>query len=560
LGAKLRLLVRAALIGLLWSVTFDRGAQAATPQIWFAPIDWFSRQQPATPNGFTKYDDYMSLFAAAPPAVMSRVGVFKIYGQLLVWASDDDLRQIIEGLRREHIALALEIGLLTTTDRCGRNVEGYGGQNAVRLVQRIAALGGELSYVAMDEPAWFGHFFAGANACRDSIAELARDAAANAAAIVKIFPRIQIGDIEPVGPSPQDSWNRDYAEWVDAYRQAAGVPLAFFDIDVNWDKDWLAPAEEAAKTMGDKGVPFGIIYNGNPEAPDDKTWISEAEAHYTAFESAGRAAPDAVIFQSWVAHPSHLLPDTDPGAFTYLVQRYFRPRTQIDLRQVGSAIAGRLMDETGKPSPLARLDITGQADTGRGLTTEALLRGIVPTGARTAVLGLRVNTECNCSGPADLSIGTLHYRESGGGSQSLFFAPGEGAWREVPATAEPASANAPNSTFTATPDQHLMTGTPKFPVTDGAEFRVDGPWRVSPASAGSGYLALMFLDGNGKEIQRSKLPLQPGWVSLGTATTASDGSFAIPPPRLAVDRVRLSYSGSDSLRGTAETLPYLAPH
>jgi hypothetical protein len=532
----------------------------ASSQVWFAPMDWFSREPPPGPHGYTKYDDYMALFAENPPTVMSRVQVFKFFAQTLSQASDDDLRHLFEGLKREHIALALEIGLLTTTDRCGGNVEGYDGQSAAHLVRRIAALGGELAYVAMDEPAWYGHVFTGANACHAAIGDLARDAAANAATLKQIFPKVQVGDIEPVGPSPQDSWNRDYAEWADAYRQAAGMPLAFFHSDVDWDKDWLAPVEEVAKTMHDRDVPFGIIYNGTPEAPDDKIWVGEAEAHYTAFESDGRSAPDDAVFQSWMPHPSHLLPDTDPGAFTYLIRRYFRPPTQIDARSAGGMIAGHLVDGGGKPIPHAVVDINGQANAGRGLAAEAFLRGIVPPGAKTAVLGLRINTECDCSGSADLSIGTLHYGEEGAGGESLFFAPGEGEWREAPSAARSPAADAPKVTFTMSPGQHLMTGTPRFPVTDGAEFTVDVPWRVSPASAGSGYLALMFLDAAGKEFRRSKLPLEPGWGTLAQATTTADGSFAMRVPNLALDRVKLSYSGSDALRGTVEILPYSGPH
>jgi hypothetical protein len=86
------------------------------------------------------------------------------------------------------------------------------------------------------------------------------------------------------------------------------------------------------------------------------------------------------------------------------------------------------------------------------------------------------------------------------------------------------------------------------------------PWRVSPSSAGSGYLALMFLDGAGKEVRRDKLPLEPGWVPLGAATTAVDGGFALRPRAPAVDRVKLSYAGNDKLRGATEIAPYSGGH
>lgn len=549
----------AAIVLLAASVLLPGPCRAASPQLWFAPVDWFARDPPRGPNGFIKYSDYMALFAANPPPVMSRVNVFKIFAQTLAWTSDDDLRRIIDGLRREHIALALETGVLTDSEQCGRGVEGYGGKTVPRLVQRIAALGGELAYLAMDEPAWFGHVFGGAHACRAAMTDIARDAAINIAAVRKIFPHLQVGDIEPVGPSPQDSLISGYADWADAYRQATGAPLAFFHADVQWEKAWLGPVEDAAKTMHERGIAFGIIYNGTPRAPDDKTWIGEAEAHYSEWEADGRAAPDQIVFQSWVRHPSHLLPDTDPGAFTYLIRRYFRPRTHFEARQTGNTIAGRLVEGTDKAAGQAQFEISGKADSGRGIATVAMLRGVVPAGAKTGVLGLRINTECNCSGPADVAIGTLHYREIGAGSQSPFFATGEHGWRKVPGTGQPPAAEAPKTRYEAASGQALTPGTQRFPVTAGAQFVVEVPWRVSPSSAGSGYLALMFLDAAGKELGRSRLPFESDWVPLGQATTAADGKFTVQVPRLPIDRVRLVYAGSDALRPTTETLPYAPP-
>src|SRR5262249_35032149 len=151
-------------------------------------------------------------------------------------------------------------------------------------------------------------------------------------------------------------------------------------------------------------------------------------------EAESRSSPDNVIFQSWVSHPSHLLPDTDPGSFTYLIGRYFRPRTRLEVQPIQNAVGGRLVDNAGEPVAQARVDISGLPYSGRGFATEVSLHGIVPPGAKTGVLGLRINTECDCWGSADVSIGTLHYWESGAGSGSVFFAPGAGVWREAPAT------------------------------------------------------------------------------------------------------------------------------
>jgi hypothetical protein len=539
-------------IGLLLPPSTE-GAFAGSPQVWFAPMDWLARQPPGGPNGFTKHDDYMTLFGST---VMSRVAVFKLYPQLVTWASDDDLRHIFASLKHQNIALAIEAGVLTDTDRCGRGVEGYGGSDAARLAERIAKLGGDLAYVAMDEPAWFGHYFGGPNACRAPLADIALDAADNIAAVRAIFPKVKIGDIEPVGSSPEDGLVHEYGEWIDAYQQAVGEPLAFFHADVQWAKPWVAPVAKLAADLKSKAIPFGIIYNGNGDDTSDQAWVAHAEAHYLAYEADGRSAPDQAVFQSWVAHPSHLLPDTDPGAFGYLLRRYFRSPTQIAAQLTQGTISGRLVDETGKPVSGAELVGTGMNDAGPGIPSQNLLRGVVPAGVRSAVLGLRIDIECECSGNADIGVGPLRYREAGSGLVEHSFTPGRDGWREGSAAAVSASPDAMSFQKKTTPDHPISLNSPPFAVTAGADFALNVPWRVSPSSSGSGYLALIFLDGMGKEIHRSELPLEPGWLSLGRARTDGRGYFSLRlgPPASDVDLVKLTYDGDNRLRPATAVL------
>lgn len=69
--------------------------------------------------------------------------------------------------------------MLTASERCGHGVEGYGGDGAAKLATRIEQLGGDLAYIAMDEPAFYGHHFFGDNACNTGLADIARDVATN---------------------------------------------------------------------------------------------------------------------------------------------------------------------------------------------------------------------------------------------------------------------------------------------------------------------------------------------------------------------------------------------
>ena len=523
-------------------------SHAAPPQIWFAPADWLPRP-PEAPNGLIKYDDYMGLFVPSAPSVMSRVQVLKIFAQTLTWASDDDLRRIFAALKRRNIALALEIGMVTDTDRCGRGVEGYGGQGVAQLVERIAKLGGELAYLAMDEPAWYGHNYTGANACRAPLADIAGGLAGQVAAVRAIFPKVQIGDGEPIGSSPDDGLIREYAEWIDTYRQTIGEPLAFFHADVQWEKPWIAPVAELAESLKAKAIPFGIIYNGDATDLSDETWIAHAEAHYVAYEADGRSAPDQVLFESWVAHPSHLSPEFDPGAFTYLLRRYFRPRSRIAAELRGEGGSGRLTDDTGKPLAEVAVNVAGVDEAGRGIPSRVSLPGVVPAKAAEAVIGLRINTECDCSGNADLSAGTIVYRETKRGAVRYALIPGRNGWQGLGS----ASGDDPFPFHVrVAADQPILMNSPVFAVTSGADFVLDVLWRVSFASQGSGYITVIFLNQAGKEIVRTNLPLQPGWAPLGTAKTDNAGKFILALPREAANfgDLRLRFDGSDRLRPT----------
>src|SRR6266478_4617228 len=134
-----------------------------------------------------------------------------------------------------------------------------------------------------------------------------------------VFPNVMIGDIEVV-PDKTDTtnWLPQYTAWLDAWRNAAGGPLAFFHFDVNWSVDWRSSVESLRQAVVERGIPFGMIYNGWPSDSSDSEWVNDAEGHFGAYETQGGARPNHVIFQSWDNYPKHLLPETDPTTFTHL--------------------------------------------------------------------------------------------------------------------------------------------------------------------------------------------------------------------------------------------------
>jgi hypothetical protein len=290
---------------------------AREPGVWFAPLDTYLRPW----VGYGGSRDYMVLFGSnEAESILAPVTVFKMYAPFINWASDADLRNAFSELKRHNISLALETGVLTASKECGGGLEGYGGDTDEYLARRILRLDGELSYIAMDEPVWYGHYFSGPKACHATFHEIARNAAQNLAAVKRVFPNVKAGDGEPIGGEADEAVIREYGLWSDAYRTVVGEPLAFFHADVQWKARWREPLEILSAVLQERGIPLGIIYNGDDDDKSDTAWVSHAIDHYRTVAADDRITPKQAVFQSWVAHPTHIFPDSDPGTFAYLLK------------------------------------------------------------------------------------------------------------------------------------------------------------------------------------------------------------------------------------------------
>jgi hypothetical protein len=492
--------------------------RARGAEVWLAPIDPMVRSvvQPGVAS------DYFDVFSPdAPwPRSASAVSVFKIATPLALYGPEQQVRRIIEDLQRRHISLALEISALTRKGDCGQKVEGYGPPGeVVRAVERIRQLGGDLKYIAMDEPLWNGHAFNGANSCHTPISAIALDVAANVRAIKRVLPSVQIGDIEQVGRADPPDWVDQIMQWTKAYQDAAGEPLPFLHFDVVWAGPWRQQLTMLAPRIHAAGIKMGVIYNGDPEDQSDLAWTSHAEQRFSTIEADPAITPDQAIIQTWMLHPSHVLPETQPGTLTWLVNRYLASKTRLVLLRTGDRLQGELTDTAGHPLPAAQVTLSAQLLGAPGAPVLHTRSGQVPPKTATAVLALRINAECNCSGPADVAIGPVRYHDDRTG-------------QIVERTFHPASARANTSTsarFLAEPGQPISQNTPKFPVTPDNSYTIQVPMSATLASAGSGYVALVFLDVQGKEVERVRLAFEPAEQPIGTVTTDAQGRFMLSP-------------------------------
>ena len=514
------------------------GSAGAT-ELWLSGVDPFVRgvMRPG------ELSDYTDLFKPDAPwtGAAARTAVFKTSTQWIEYAPDAALARMFEVLRNRHIALAMEGLMIRGGAECGRGVEGYSSPDAIRnAALRIRRLGGELAAVAMDEPLWFGHHYEGAQACRSSIAEIARNIAGNVAAVTEIFPGVAIGDIEPVSTDAGPGWTDEIMQWVDAYRAATGRPLAFFHADVIWDDRMQDELPRLAGRLRAAGIAFGVIYNGDPQDDSDIAWTDHAEAHFETLEAGGRFSPDQAILQTWMARPRRMLPEGEPGTMTHLVLPYARPPTLLTATIDNGRAAGRLTDLAGRPVVGARISLVQPEDGRSGALTERRLGGTVPQGAARAVIGLRLDAECDCSGDGEVGLGAVTYSEGAASAIAVRFPPlGEAQARPSILQEE------------AIPDRPLILNSMPFEVAPDQSFRLSVAMRASPSASQSGYLAIIFLDAAGREIRRIRLPLEEGEIEIAAPTTDMDGRFSAAVPATA-RRLRAVFAGDAHYRRAAD--------
>ena len=500
---------------------------SAHPLVWLGPL-------PPLPAGSTLpfnhgADDYMELFAPdAPwPNAAAKVDVFLIYSSWVNnYASDDDLRTLLAGLRDRGIALAVEVGALPTPAEgtCDAG-EGYGAQDELNTLQHIARLGGRVDLVSFDEPFAFGHQNDAPNACRRPIEQVAGELAEFVAAARGIFPDLVAGGTEPMWQSPLIG-PEDVGQWLDAYAAAAGEPMQFLHIDIDWTRpDWLSNAVAVEQVAADRGVPVGYIYNGG-EADYDAEWVSLAAQRMALLEANSSVPPDEVVFQAWTDHPLHVLPETDPAAMTSLINRYFSPRTTLaDVEAGPAAITGRVLSAGG---PGAGLEVTATVVPLAGTPTTVTFSGTVPEGATEAVWVFRVNGEGTPSiADVDATVDSVSLRQAGDELVPNAEFSGSSDWSGYNAGA--ATIGGGMLRLRAASTELLMVDSTHFPVTPGAGFDASVTATVPAGAAGAVFAGVVFLV-NGSEVHRDGVVLVSPSLALGPVVTAADGTFRLELP------------------------------
>jgi len=323
---------------------------SAQPEVWLGAASWYSTPESPHPRAV----DFMDMFKpdASWRTAASHVQVFRLgsvfFHRLGQDSNQDEVHAVVADLKRRHIAIAVEIGVIEIIPgSCPDRIqEGFGSLSQARkVIDMIKATGGEIQYLNMDELLNYGHFFehsASKTGCRLPISEIIRRSTEILNLFKHEFPSIIIGETEPTAMMREEGnnhiaerrdWKGAMLEYYTRFREALGQPLDFLILDPQWEFKRGSVAKDVqtvynyAEELKQRGLikRIGIMYNGG--GPFDKTdarWVEAAREHTAIVEKSYRPRPDIIAFFSWQENPTHALPD-DPSqnTLTGLVSYYF---------------------------------------------------------------------------------------------------------------------------------------------------------------------------------------------------------------------------------------------
>ena len=263
--------------------------------IWYAPAP--------TGEYFQTVLDNPQLFQT-----IGDIKVFKMY-LALDWP-DATLRAFFAYCSANNIKLGAEApALVANAGDKDAGVEGFASTGAMlAAMQRIKAMGGTLSYVAWDEPLFYGSTVTDTY----TMAEVASQVAASASAVRAIFPDVQIGDIEPVDIAMDSP--ATLQAWFAAYAKASGTQFTSFLADTNTEPlNWQSNLANTIAVAHEDGIPVGEIIVANGAAPNNAAWAATAVANALEMLSDPSLRPNYLDVQSWQIYPSESADPTAPG-------------------------------------------------------------------------------------------------------------------------------------------------------------------------------------------------------------------------------------------------------
>lgn len=512
---------------------------ATGQQIWFGP-----RGPDTHPVGAADWDQ---LFSSSSDwkRLASHLNVFGISAGYVLKVTNDQLSKAARDLESRHISLSIGLQSIARvpSETCG-NHEGYGQVlDSIHVVEKLRSLKVKLSSIEFDEPIWFGHYSSDPGTCHRSASDVADRVAALVQPYITAFPDITIGDIEPIPALlTQNDWKSTFLTFVKHFREVTGKQIVFLHTDVSWRvpdmQENLRALMDFAHSMH---MRFGVIYNGDGADSTNFAWVADAIGHFEQTEADGSILPDDALFETWDKFPERIFPITDTSALGFTVESYLRPRAQINAHYSGGHLTGQVYTASANPVQYARLQILAAGRRPEDTELYHVTSGVIPPTARSAILGLRINSECYCSGFNDIVIGKITLEElQSNWKTAAWFDPYNEAlgrmnqlWSGLHVTSKNLTKNS-RVHLSVPAGQAFGFNSQPFQVTPTRPFRMTVSLGSPTATGLFGAVIVIWLNDRGEGIGRSYITLSPDDDKrpIGIAITDANGHFnyTIPSP------------------------------
>lgn len=303
-----------ALIGVVACALSSTAAIAAPKQeIWISPTDNVTQHGIDFPDFFLHPDEWRR--------AASSVTRFSMPVRYFVVTPPEVSMKQLAILHQIGIPLDVSIPVMPVDKHvCGNGIEGtvWPGEPS-DYSHKLKALGADVASFSLDLPLTSAHFAKGPQSCHLSPKEAAEHTARAIADVHAVYPNAKIIDAEVPTGMPASVWSAALAEWVDAYKQAAGRNFDGFMMDAWWQFDWRSAAQATLGVLGPRGIPvgIGITASGNTNAPAAQ-WVAASKKNACNLRASGIPVSYLGV-ANWQNMHVRGLPESDPDTLTGFV-------------------------------------------------------------------------------------------------------------------------------------------------------------------------------------------------------------------------------------------------
>lgn len=289
---KLKFFTKVKWVFFLFLFPIHKAVAENTTSIWFAPNHYEFLQKYKNVELLTKY----------------KVNVFQFYGGYILRESDQNLNKIFKYLKRNNIAVSIELPMITWSKDYGYHTEGFAAEGYVAsVIKKIKRNGGEVNYISMDEPLFAWYKKHNKKLSSRDIESLAIQINKNTRFIYNEYPNILIGDVEPINQLGYDKIKK-LSEFYDAYQSKTKHKLHFIHLDISWGERWADDVIQFTELARLLSLRSGVILNSQNTKGPDNVWITNAQENISNFKKHIRSPLNDSIFQSWSKYPYKIIP------------------------------------------------------------------------------------------------------------------------------------------------------------------------------------------------------------------------------------------------------------